>query len=321
MSHWPVGLEVVDELRASKSHESLLSDGSTAYRVGRNLVWHLITGQGHSYFVKLCRDGDDFSRQVFGLNLSQDIAAADSRFMAADIVAVDPRRLLIVTRPIGGALVSALFSKAFRVDRNPLWRTPARVGAREALGMVATWLNALHARPADANVPLYDHSREAAWKRTALKLDALSLTAPSLSRHVGFSRRWRFVARPGDKSLVFGDATMANFFVSNGRVGAVDFEDVGLGPVSRDWATLENDVRQAFRNIHYRTDRQALDQVSCSPDVTRDVVLLELTVNRLEHDLPLGGLLAACRRRAACSRVERFISALVCAGAIERCPS
>ncbi len=320
MSHLRVGLQALDELQASNSSETLLPDGSTARRVGRNSVWQLTSAEGHSYFMKLCRDDDDLSRQVFGLRLSREIAGSDARFVAADIVSVDPVRRLIVTRPIGGAMVSTLFAQAFRVDRNPLWRVLPRVGAREALRLSATWLNVLHVQRADASVPLYDHSRAAVWQRTALKLDVLSLTTPLLARHVGFSSRWRFLAQPGDEALVFGDATMANFFFDDGRVGAVDFEDIGRGPVARDSVTLEDDVIRAFRNLHYRRDREVLDQVSCPPDITRDLVLLELAVNRLERALLSGGRFAAMGRPALCSRVERLISELVSAGAIERFP-
>ena len=310
--------QVVVALRASPAAQTRLADGTIADRVGRNLVWHLTAVDGRRAFVKLCHDDADFARQVFGMRVAGRMAAADSRFIAAEILTVDEGSRLLVTRPIGGTEVSALFANGFRRDRNPLGRSPARDSSREALRIVAAWLAAFHAQPVDAAVPLYDHSRAAVWQRVTRKLDALSPTIPSLAAHVGFSSRWRFVAPPAAEGLVFGDATMVNFFVDGGRVGAVDFEDVGRGAVARDWTTLQEEVARAFGHLRYRADREALAQVSFQPDVTRELVLLELVVNRLEHALTLEGLAASYWRRRWCARVTQLVGALATAGAIER---
>jgi hypothetical protein len=312
-----VSVQVVAALRASSSSETRLADGSTARRVGRNPVWHVTAVDGRSAYVKLCRDDADFARQVFGLRVAGRMAAADARFMAAEIVTADAASHLLVTRPIGGIGVRDLFANGFRRDRNPLGRAPARAGSLEALRMVAAWLAAIHAQPVDATVPLYDHSRAAVWQRAARKLDALAHTTPLLSAHVGFSSRWRLVAPPADEGLVYGDATLVNFFVAGGRVGAVDFEDVGRGAAARDWTTLEDDVARAFGHLHYRSDREALAQVSFPPDVTRELVLLELAVNRFEHALTLEGLAAAYGRRRYRARLARLVDTLAAAGAIE----
>ena len=111
---------------------------------------------------------------------------------------------------------------------------------------------------------------------------------------------------------------MANFFIDGSRVGAVDFEDLGRGAMARDGATLRDDVERAFGLIHYRSDRAALAQVSFPPDITRDVVLLELAVNRIEEAATVEGLAAAYGRRRYRARVMELVGALAAAGAIAR---
>ena len=261
MDHLSVDAQALDELRSSTAPETRLRDGSTACRVGRNPVWRLTTSDGQHYFVKLCRDGDDFARQVFGLRIAGAMAAADARFMAADVVEADPGRRLLVTRPIGGVMVRTLFARGFRRDRNPLGRGAARAEGRAALALVRAWLDALHAWAPDPDVPLYDHSRDAVWQRTARKLDALSAIDPGLSAYAGFARQWRLEAVAGDETLVFGDAILANFFVHDGRVGAVDFEDIGHGSAARDLTMLHDEVVAAFSQVHYRSDQGALEQL------------------------------------------------------------
>lgn len=310
--------QVVSALRASLTSETRLPDGSVARRVGRNRVWHLTAADGQDYFVKMCHDGADFGRQVFGLRVARAMAAADARFIAAEIVTADADSHLLVTRPIGGTMVRELFAGGFRIDRNPLGRAPARAGAREALRRVSKWLEALHAQPADARVPLYDHSRAGVWRRTAMKLEAMAPTTTLLSAFAGFSSRWQLVAPPVDEGLVFGDATMVNFFIDGGRVGAVDFEDIGRGAVARDQTTLRDDVERAFGNLHYRSDRAAIAQVSFPPDVTRELVLLELAVNRLKDTLALKGFAAAYACRRGRTRIARLVGTLASVGAIER---
>ncbi len=318
MHDFPVSPQVLSALRASPASETRLADGSIARRVGRNPVWHLTAVDGRSAFVKVCHDDADFARQVFGLRVAGRMAASDARFMAAEVLTVDAGSRLLVTGPIGGAEVSHLFANGFRRDRNPFGRSPARAISREALRMVAAWLTAFHAQPVDASVPLYDHSRAAVWQRAATKLDALSRTTPLLSAHVGFSSRWRCVAPPAAQGLVFGDATLANFFVDDGRVGAVDFEDVGRGAVARDWTTLHDEVARAFGHLRYRTDREALSHLSFQPDVTRELVLLELAVNRFELALTHDGLAGAMERRSQRRIVTILVETLAAAGAIER---
>lgn len=308
--------EVVAVLRDSPAADVRLADGATAQRVGRNAVWQITAADGDQVFARVCRDDADFARQVFGLRLAERMAAADARFMAAALLTADAGTRLLVTRPIGGTSVSTIFANAHRLDRNPLARPATLAASRDALRKIAAWLTVFHQQPIDAGVPLYDHSRVAVWQRTARKLDALSAAAPSLAAYAGFSTRWRLTAPLAAEGLVFGDATMGNFFVDGERVGAVDLEDVGRGATARDWATLQDDVTRAFGHAHYRTDRRLLQQVDLEPDVTRELVLLELAVNRLEHVLTLAGVAAAYSRRRIRRRIDALVAALAAGGAI-----
>lgn len=176
--------------------------------------------------------------------MAADLAKGDDRFMAAEVVAADSATHTIVTRPIGGVSLGRLLALAFRRERNPFDVWHRRDGMRRNLEMVLTWLaafqNARGIRPA----ALYDHSAAAAWARSCRRLASAAFSGyPHLQ---AIPNEYALRADASDGLLVMGDATPGNFYVEGTRIGAVDFEDVGVGAAWRDLAQMSAAIRSTL---------------------------------------------------------------------------
>lgn len=315
MPEWWHDARVVSLLAAPGQTSTLaLPDGRVAHRVGRNRVWRVESPRQGAHFLKICRDAADFERQTFGLRTAAALAASGPGCLAATVVAEDPARHLLVSTPIEGECLAEIFTDAFRWDRNP-WARPAKVRrALDALAAVMRWLRAFHAAPvAAAPAAAYDHTAAGTWRRIAHKLDAIEARSGLPAGQYGWRDR-TFTPPAAPVGLVFGDATLGNFFCDGDRVGAVDFEDVGTGDGARDQATLCRIIEMAFAQPHYRRVTAALDVVGRTRTPMHDCVDLELEVDRLEALTRAPGWRSAVPRLQARRRVARGLTALARSG-------
>lgn len=314
MREWWLEPSIVDRFAAAgPSDTPALPNGLVAHRVGRNRVWKVEAPDGGACFLKLCRGHGDYERQSHGLRHAAALAASTPGCLAPAILAADPARYLLVTKPLEGESVATIFTDAFRIDRNP-WARPARYRpAIEALTAVAHWLRAFHLSLDQAPAEAYDHSASGSWQRTAAKLDAIEQRA-GLAAEAPLWRHMVFEPPAAPAGLVFGDATLGNFFYDRGRVGAVDFEDLGTGEAARDQATLQRIIALAFSQPHYWHVPEALAAVDTERTPMHDCVALELDVNQLERLTRTSSVTAAWARRQARRRVVHGLTVLAGSG-------
>ena len=267
-----------ESLRTLPGRRAELGNGTRATRCGRNAVWRLDLVGGESLFVTFCRDAGDFSRRFFGLTVAAELARSDARFMAAAIEFADEAAGTIVTRPIGGKSLAALFVSAFRFDRNPLGFRRPRELVHAGLGAAVVWLAAFQHASVARPATLYDHSLSGSWARSRRRLSSPAFNG---YQHLQALPHLYDLQPVGDGDLlVMGDATLGNLYFDGSRAGAVDFEDVGVGHGCRDDAQLAADLFNMMGHPLSTSDRQLTAQLRERRRPLHALVEIELLVNR-----------------------------------------
>jgi hypothetical protein len=301
-----------ESLRTLPGRHAELGNGTRATRCGRNAVWRLDLVGGESLFVTFCRDSSDFSRRLFGLTVAAELARSDARFMAADIELADEPAGTIVTRPIGGSSLAALFVSAFRFDRNPLGFRRPRELVRTGLDVAAAWLAAFQRSSATRPATLYDHSLSGSWARSRRRLSSPAFNGYQQLQAVPD----RYDLQPVDDGdlLVMGDATLGNLYFDGTRAGAIDFEDVGVGYSGRDDAQLAADVGNVMRHPLYASDRRLATAFRSRRRAPHALVEIELLVNRFVASASRPWLQRRSARRTIARAIDRAIVSLVADG-------
>jgi hypothetical protein len=308
-----------ESLRTLSGRRAELGNGTRATRCGRNAVWRLDRAGGEALFVTFCRSSADFSRRLFGLTVAAELARSDPRFMAADIELADEPTGVIVTRPIDGSSLAALFVNGFRFDRNPLgWRRPREL-VRAGLDTAAAWLAAFQHSSVSRPATLYDHSLPGSWARSRRRL-----SSPAFSgyRHLqAIPDRYDLHTAADGDLLVMGDATLGNLYFDGTRAGAIDFEDVGVGHTGRDDAQLAASVCTILRHPLYASDRRLATLCGSRRPALHALVDLELLVNRFVASASLPWPQRRLARRAVARAIDRAIVSLVAGGYLRPTPA
>jgi hypothetical protein len=300
-----------ESLRTLPGRRAELGNGTRATRCGRNAVWRLDLAGGESLFVTFCRDSGDFSRRLFGLTVSAELARSDARFMAADIELADETAGTIVTRPIGGSSLAALFVDGFRFDRNPLGFRGPRELVRAGLDAASEWLAAFQHSSVIRPATLYDHSLSGSWARSRRRLSSPAFDGyPHLQ---GIRDRYDLQSVEDGNLLVMGDATLGNLYFDGSRAGAIDFEDVGVGHSCRDYAQLAADVCNITRHPLYASDRRLATHFRPALYALIDI---ELLVNRFVASARRPWPLRLSARRTIARAIDQAIVASVADGCL-----
>ncbi len=259
-----------------------LPDDMVAERCGRNTVWRLIFTDGRKWFMKFCDDLTTFQRETQGLRWAEELASQDDRFMSASIVYSDKKEKVFATEGLPGLTLLDLCKSTFRIDRNPFGKETLKANTRLAVQRLCDWLGQLHRIQLSDTSCLYDHSVSAVSKRVQRKLKK-NVNGYSISDLVGISSVEPSNLLGTSNALIFGDVTLGNFFFDGEKIGAIDFEDLGVGPPSRDFKTLELEFQRPFRTITYRSDRYLLQQLSHLSSSAHPIFEFELKLLRLEQ--------------------------------------
>jgi aminoglycoside phosphotransferase len=281
----PIGPRVIEPLLSSGGEtRTLLQEDMIAERCGRNEVWRIDAGHLGVYFAKRCSDHSDFQRQLFGLRVGMRLADENEGYLAAPVVYEDPETHVLVTKKIAGEQVSDVLKMAYRMDKNPWrqrdrWQTP-----RRAITSIVGWLSSLHQMEFDASLPLHDHTAGGIARRINDKLE-LEFDGKTYAEHLGLKERVCSQAVEGTAFLIFGDVSLSNFFFDGARIGAIDFEDLGVGSTSRDHAALRRRLEEAFRQPHYHSDPELLDLIPKGGSPTEVLFDLEIHLLRFESSI------------------------------------
>lgn len=297
---------------ASHDTSLRLANGLVAARCGRNEVWRIETGDQGTMYVKIHRDDEAFERERFGLALAAAIAAADDRFDAARCLQIDRSLGVLITAELPGTPVSELIRDAYRIDRNPLRRSAPRRLAEKAVHAVLCWIEAFHRQSAAAAPRLHDHSRTGIIERVNRKLQqpcgnntfarAVAVSAFSLppAQHA-----------PATLTMQFGDPSLENFRFDGQRIGAVDFEDVGVGIGERDSIILRNRLARALALPYYFSDSSLVASIPAASSLDEAIVQIELELLRYERETLSPGPTRTWRLARQARRLRR---------AVARCP-
>ncbi len=293
-----------------------------AARCGRNEVWRLtFEGSTPALYAKVWRTQAEFEIEKFGLMQAERLAAKDERFLAARCVFEDAKLGILVTEEIPGTPLATIVRDAYRLDKNPLASAERRETAHRALGLLLNWLDAFHNLPVPETGRVgYDHSVAGMAQRINAKL-AQRYAGRSYAERLGLAEPIEAPSSAAPACLLFGDVSLANFYFDGSRIGAIDFEDIGVGPAARDLEVLRDQFRVAFTNLHYRGDPALLDSVPPPLGVESLIAELELRLLRFEQLTHQGGLVARARaarerRRLAdlYSRLKRTSSGALLSG-------
>ena len=273
-----------------------------AEKCGRNNIWRLTAVNAGVYFARLSRSKGEHERALYGLQLAEGLAATHGQFMAASVVCHDDVDWVFVTRQLPGVALSELFKSAYRLDRNPLRRSGPQERCRAAISLLIQWLNEFHKLDPHKGIPLHDYSLHGIRRRINRKLNS-SVNGKTYARHLGVQLLDEIEGLKEHDTLIFGDVTLGNFFFDGSRLGAIDFEDIGIGPGIRDQVCLRREFLRAFEKIHYLTDRTLLSLTRQDEGQHISLIELEMALMRFAQ------LLTSCKSadRRAASAVQTHI--------------
>lgn len=252
-----------------------------ASRCGRNEVWRIEADSIGTFFAKRHREHAEFVRELFGYTVAAEIARqTPEKFYVADVVFQDANEHVLVTRQIEGESLRTLVRNALRRDRNLLFRRSPRQSLCSALELLREWLTALHSVTESESVELEDHSVVGVRNRISRHLARLSMSNQA-DRRESAEPTLKHDVPPGPEGLVFSDVSLDNFFFHQGRVAAIDFEDLGWGRTERDAMVLRRSVLDAMENWKYWRDERVDRIVQVASGPLSRLVELELAVLRI----------------------------------------
>lgn len=230
----------------------------TVERVGRNRVWRVEPEdpRQEDYYVKIADEEAWFRREVLGLEIARYLANRHEWIMAPEVHYTDAKIRAIVLGPIRGVSGTEMIRDAFRLDRNPLHRQEPIQRFGHALRAMVKWIGALHESPLpDRLDPLVDHRFPSVRGRVLDKLRR-ALRATSLDASTERLLAVEHLPSPEGSDagrLICGDATLGNFYWDGQRVGRIDFEDLGVGTVGRDFNTMRLWIKRVTEIPWYRS--------------------------------------------------------------------
>lgn len=234
----------------------------SASRVGRNAVWRVAhrAGSGEAYFAKFYPSACAYRRELGGLQLAGRLATGRDWLMAAEVLAADDRERYILTAGLPGSPLRTILRTALRRGQAPSVRRAALEKTRHCLNLVADWIALWQDQSPGAVDDLQDDRPDAVAGRITEKQERLR--SGSVLAGLGIGETPRRIAVPdGDAPLVLthGDLSFGNIFVDEGKIGIVDFENMGIGPRFRDSIWIEYGLEQCNFRWYYRSSGALLD--------------------------------------------------------------
>ncbi len=254
-------LPALIDFLASEPSKDVWFQGLHCVRVGRNPVWKISSSE-EAYFIKFAGDDRYFARERVGLEATARLAEDHDWIMAPRILHLSAEHRALVMSGLAGESVGRLLARGFRIDRNPTRRRGRRDLFLTALESVVAWLELLHSLQPPFGAPLFDHSPGGMRTRVVRKL-ARAQDLKVLDISLGLIARIEQMVVPVDDPgrLVTGDASLGNFIWDEGRIGRIDFEDLGSGHPDRDLAELHEGMLAVERRPWYWSPARAADLI------------------------------------------------------------
>ena len=226
-------------------------------RVGRNEVWEATTLSQPEvrYYIKRCPSLDMFRRELEGYRIIEKVAAQCGWVMNARVLLTDETTGVILLNELCGTSGERLVSRALRRFPPIPNSTVAIQEALDCVSKILQFLNQLHH-------VLCSDSHLAAHHPSAL-VARINRLAGNLREHPATAKSTLLDAFPvrlqdfpidelPRNCLLHGDPTPGNFILCQGRLGVLDFEDMGFGPAGRDSLWLDYHLEQYGLRWRYR---------------------------------------------------------------------
>ena len=226
-------------------------------RVGRNDVWQLEVKNNtlETYFAKFWSSTPEFRRELWGLILMQKLATQTTWIMAVEIVFIDEDVGLVVTKGLKGYTFTELLQSAFRHDKGWVNRKKKKANVNRCTHQILDLIKLLQDQEVFETHILQDHSPLGAIDRINRSLKRFQAN-PTLNETGEISfLPFALQLGPGEMGksnrLVHGDLSPGNIFFYNGKIGVIDFEDMGIGSPFREIVWLKHCLSTLVRNPLY----------------------------------------------------------------------
>lgn len=221
-------------------------------------VWKIESSGGDEWHLKFCRSAARFQRELAGVELSRRLACEHPWCMAVEVVYVDEDQHAVATTRMPGVSGQRLFQTILRWDRALSACAQARREALAAFRLIWRWIAAWQRITPPRHEFHYDHTLSFAattidWKIENLRPFLSDSQRAELERMGRLARRASAHEDPQDgKVLIHGDLTSGNIFFHQGRIGVIDFEDMGVGPAYRDALWIAYNLQRLLYHPLYR---------------------------------------------------------------------
>jgi thiamine kinase-like enzyme len=222
--------------------------------------------------------------------------------MAADVLTVDESELFILTKALPGTPLRALIQTALRRAQARHVQRAALEQSRQSLAQVVAWINMLQGVGPQDLGDLQDDRPAAVAERVATKFERLRSGSLASSVAIPWSApRFPSVLRNGLSVLTHGDLSFGNILCHQGRIGVVDFENMGIGLPHRDVGWIQYNLEQCNYRWYYRSSTPLLQLLELrSSDVA------EVSLYRMEYVIDHLLILEA-RMSGQCGWRERIL--------------
>lgn len=263
-----------------------------ANKVGRNVVWEIRKNQSEVYcYIKFFASQAWFERERYGRNLTDALSKSNLSCISGEVIATCSSHRAIASLPIPGRCLSDCLKDGFRMDRNPLLMlSRKRTAGLQAFESAIEWLRTIHKQPVTPDPFFYDHSCKGVLDRIAILVNRLSEQLDVTYRNALLSLLEVQVCDCNTPpALGYGDVAFVNFFISDGKCGAVDFEDLGIGSPTRDFALMLMYAEDMHQRFLYRGTSVLIKKLQAAMSgckICQAIFRTELILHRLERYRP-----------------------------------
>gem|GEM_PF-3705295 len=120
---------IITHLLSPSEEKSVADPHWNVTSVGRNDVWRIVrlNKNRETFYLKRYTEKASFERELFGHHIAHEIAKHSNRYVTASILETISKANALLTSEITGNCFDSFVRKAYRIDKNPFFRSAARL--------------------------------------------------------------------------------------------------------------------------------------------------------------------------------------------------